>query len=185
MTNLESSLLNHLTEFLAFARGRLRDPDLAADVVQESLLKALQRGDQMRDDESLRAWFYRILRHTIIDLQRRRQTRYRAAEQLAFEAELAAEPEAERVACRCLEHLLPTLKPDYSVLIERHDLGGEPIETLTAELHISRNNLTVRLHRARKQLRERLEASCRACATHGCLDCTCEPGTSTEGVRHD
>jgi len=185
MTILESSLLNHLTEFIAFARGRLRDPDLAADVVQESLLKALQRGHQLRDDESVRAWFYRILRHTIIDLERRRQTRERATERLTVESDVAAEPEAERVACRCLEHLLPSLKPEYSVLIQRHDLGGDAIEKLTVDLDISRNNLTVRLHRARKQLRERLEAACRACATHGCLDCTCEPPAGTEGGCHD
>jgi RNA polymerase sigma-70 factor (ECF subfamily) len=36
-----------------------------------------------------------------------------------------------------------------------------------------RNNLKVRLHRGRKQLRERIEQTCRACATHGCLDCIC------------
>ena len=32
----------------------------------------------------------------------------------------------------------------------------------------------VRLHRARKALRLRLEETCRACADHGCLDCTCK-----------
>lgn len=32
----------------------------------------------------------------------------------------------------------------------------------------------LRLHRARKQLRERLEATCRVCSKHGCLDCSCD-----------
>jgi len=42
------------------------------------------------------------------------------------------------------------------------------------ELGITPNNLKVRRHRARQQLRERLEEVCRTCAKHGCLDCSCE-----------
>jgi len=179
MNNIEDHLLNYLSEFIAFARSRLRDPDLAADAVQESLLKALQRGEQLRDDVSARAWFYRILRNTIIDLQRRGRTRSQTADQLAVEFDIAADKEADRAVCQCLNHLLPSLKPDYADLIRRIDLKGELPEALSMELSVSRNNLTVRLHRARKQLKERLEAMCRVCAKHGCLDCHCEPETST------
>jgi RNA polymerase sigma factor (sigma-70 family) len=174
MTTLETSLLHHLNEFLAFARGRLGDPDLAADAVQDSLLKALKSTGQAPDIENVRAWFYRILRRTIIDLHRKQRTRAEAAEKLEFELAAATDPDAERLACACLGHLVPTLKPEYAALIQRLDLAGESPEVVSTELSITRNNLTVRLHRARQQLRERLEASCRMCATHGCLDCTCD-----------
>jgi RNA polymerase sigma factor (sigma-70 family) len=174
MTNLETSLLSHLHEFLAFARGRLGDPDLAADVVQESLLKALKSAPETRDVENVRAWFYQILRRTIIDLHRRKQTEANAAEKLELEFGLTPGSEDERVVCACLGRLLPALKPDYAVLIQRIDLAGESPEKVSVELSITRNNLTVRLHRARQQLKERLETTCRMCATHGCLDCTCD-----------
>lgn len=72
MNNTETELLENVKEFVAFARRRLGDPELAADAVQESLLKALKAADQIRDEENARAWFYRILRRTIIDLYRRR-----------------------------------------------------------------------------------------------------------------
>lgn len=179
MTNLETSLLSHLNEFLAFARGRLGDPDLAADVVQESLLKALRAAPADREVENVRAWFYQILRRTIIDLQRRKQTEAGAAEKLELEFGEAPDAESDRTICACVGRLLPTLKPEYARLIQRVDLAGEPAETVSLELAITRNNLTVRLHRARQQLKERLEASCRMCATHGCLDCTCD--TPAEG----
>ena len=42
-----------------------------------------------------------------------------------------------------------------------------------AEDGITPNLAMVRLHRARRALRLRLEESCRACAAHGCLDCSC------------
>ena len=65
-------LLARLDEFTAFARKRLGDADLAAEAVQESFLKALGHADQLDDDERVVAWFYRILRNVIVDLQRRR-----------------------------------------------------------------------------------------------------------------
>ena len=43
-----------------------------------------------------------------------------------------------------------------------------------SDLGITPNNLKVRRHRARRALRARLEETCRICAAHGCLDCTCE-----------
>jgi RNA polymerase sigma-70 factor (ECF subfamily) len=41
-------------------------------------------------------------------------------------------------------------------------------------LGITVNNLAVRLHRARKQMRARLEKFCRDCSTAACVDCTCD-----------
>lgn len=182
MTNIETILLNHLSEFLAFARARLGDPDLAADVVQDSLLKALKHTESLRDPESARAWFYRILRNTITDLLRRRAAEERVEEALAvdddwFDAE-------SRVVCGCIQALVPSLKSDYAILIQRIDLDEAPHETVAGELAITPNNLNVRLHRARRQLRERVEATCRVCATHGCTDCTCESKTGNTEPRH-
>jgi len=43
----------------------------------------------------------------------------------------------------------------------------------------------VRLHRARAALREKLVRSCRTCAEHGCLDCSCgRPKTGADGGGH-
>jgi RNA polymerase sigma-70 factor (ECF subfamily) len=69
--------------------------------------------------------------------------------------------------------LIPTLKPEYADLIQRLDLKGEITDEVAAALDLNANNLRVRHHRARQQLRERLEQTCRMCAKHGCLDCTC------------
>lgn len=186
MTTLESSLLSHLSEFLAFARRRLSSPELAADAVQESLLKALRSENVLRDEASARAWFYRILRRTIIDLYRRDDLHAQAVEKLKAELDLSKrpDPEEELVTCRCLKALLPTLKPEYVELIERLDLNGEPVEAASQRLKITKNNLIVRHYRARQQLRERLELSCQSCATHGCLDCTCDSAEDAHDNRN-
>ena len=174
MSQLEAILLPELEKFTHFVRRRVGDPDLAADVVQESLLKALKSAHQLRDEDNITAWFYRILRHAIIDLHRRRATSRGSLEQLQHELEIEPGPEETRVICKCIERLIPTLNPEYAELIRRLDLGAEPAERVAAALGLNANNLRVRHHRARRQLRERLEQTCRMCARHGCLDCTCQ-----------
>jgi RNA polymerase sigma-70 factor (ECF subfamily) len=114
------------------------------------------------------------LRHSIIDLHRRRAAKEAALDRLAQEFESPPDAEAERVACRCVEALIPTLTPEYAELIRRIDLAGETPESVSHQLELTANNLRVRHHRARRQLRERVEQTCRLCAKHGCLDCTCQ-----------
>ncbi len=70
-----SMLLARLDEFTAFARKRTGDADLAADAVQESFRKAMEKIGQLEDEERVDAWFYRILRNVIIDLQRAQANR--------------------------------------------------------------------------------------------------------------
>ena len=173
MNTIESHLLENVKEYLGFARKRLRDPELAADAVPESLLKALKGADQLRDEENAKAWFYRILRRTIIDLYRRRDARDRALAEL--ERELNAPPDMadERMVCACIEQLLPTMAPQYADVIRQLDLNEKPPDAVAETIGISRDNLNVRLHRARQQLKQRLEQTCRVCARHGCLDCHC------------
>lgn len=170
---IEKHLLANLHEFVGFAQRRLRDADLGADAVQESLLKAMGAKEQLRNAESVKAWFYRILRRTIIDLYRRRDARDRALENLQREVNGPPDDEEERLVCACMTELIATLTPQYAELIQRLDLNSEDPVAVASSLGISKNNLTVRSHRARQQLRQRLEQTCRVCAQHGCMDCHC------------
>lgn len=174
MTDVEDSLVKNLQTFIGFARNRLGDSHLAEDVVQESLVKALAANRKPVGEEDTVAWFYRILRRSIIDLYRRNDVRSRALDR--FEAELPETPssEEERLLCQCFQRLLPGVPEQYRDLLQKIDLEGRDFAEVAAALGVTGNNLTVRLHRARKHLRELLAKNCRACSTHGCLDCTCE-----------
>ena len=181
MTGLESSLVRNLKVFVAFARARLGDPHLAEDVVQESLLKALTAERQPAREEETTAWFYRILRRSIIDVHRRQGARSRALER--FQQELPETPseEDERILCECFKRLLPMVPGQYRDLLQQIDLDGKEPAEVASKLGLTKSNVTVRLHRARKRLRAALLQNCRACSVHGCLDCTC--GESPEVSR--
>lgn len=174
---LATTLLSNLAAFQAFARRRVGDEQLAADAVQESLLRALKSDRQLSDDDNIVAWFYRILRNVLIDLHRRRAKQTEALERFATESAVASElddAEVEQTACACFRALLPTLRPEYARVLQLSDLDGRSADAVAEQVGISKNNLKVRLHRARRQLRERLEQTCNMCAAHGCLDCSCE-----------
>ncbi len=172
MADTAAILLENLDGFTGFARSRLGDGELARDAVQESLVKALSAEHQPAEEDAVR-WFYRILRRTIIDLHRRRGARERALASYRADLEDPPDPDETRLLCACFERLLPELPEQYRDLIRRVDLDGASPTALAAERGVTANALTVQLHRARRRLRELLEATCQVCATHGCLDCTC------------
>lgn len=171
MSTVENQLLESRDRFLAYIRVRISDPDLAEDILQDSLLKALQSAPGLRDEERLVPWFYRILHNAIIDVYRRRQVENRAIESLKIGVSYP-DPEDEAAICQCFHGLIPSLKTEYAELIQA-ELAGANWDSMANDQGITANNLKVRRHRARQSLRKRLEETCRTCAEHGCLDCDC------------
>ena len=169
---IEERLLDAREQFLGYIRKRIEDPELAEDILQDSLLRAIRAAPELRDEERLIPWFYRVLQNAIVDAYRRRGVE-RERVVVAEVPEIAAEPEDDAELCRCFERLIPGLKAEYADLIQAVELSGESPDAAAGRLGITSNNLKVRRHRARQALRRKLEETCRTCADHGCLDCTC------------
>lgn len=170
---LVSQLLKSRDKFLGYIRKRISDPELSEDILQECLLKAVQNASTIKDDENLVRWFYRILQNAIIDAYRRKSADSNRKLHYAAEAELLVEDEEKNNICQCVHELIPTLKPEYAEITKSIDIDGEDPAVVAKRLGITQNNLKVRSHRARQALRRRLEETCRVCAKHHCLDCSC------------
>jgi RNA polymerase sigma-70 factor (ECF subfamily) len=172
-SDFTATLLAHRHAFRAFLASRLGNEADAEDLLQNGLVKALQRAGEVKDGEKVVAWFYQVLRHVLIDHVRSRQAAARRDEAWVTQAAtLADDPEAERQLCACFEKLLPTLKPAQAELLRRVELQGESVSRVAIALGITANSASVTLHRARAELRKRLVDFCGDCA---CLeDCGCE-----------
>jgi RNA polymerase sigma-70 factor (ECF subfamily) len=174
-------------QFLAFIERRVENRDIAEEILQEAFVRGMERAGQVRSGERIVAWFYRLLRNAIVDHWRDRRVERRAVEQMALEMKNAhiPAPEVEAELCRCITSQLGKLRPDYAEILRRVDLGGERPVDFAIEQGLTANNAMVRLHRARRALRERLLHLCGACAEHACLDCGCKGGGShpSAGVR--
>jgi RNA polymerase sigma factor (sigma-70 family) len=179
MADLEVAIVKNLQVFVAFARNRLGDHHLAEDVVQDSLVKALAADRHLVTDEATTAWFYRILRRSIIDVYRKQGARHRALERFQKEFPESAREDDERNLCKCFRRLMTLVPEQHREMLEEVDLKGRGLDEAAVKLGLTRNNLTVRLHRARKHLRKALATNCGACSKHGCLDCNCEDAGET------
>ncbi len=161
---------------LAFVRRRLGVRGDAEDVLQLALLRAARHVGTLRETERVEAWFWRILRNT---LETESQRLYRESQVITFVDEAPAEPTpAEIATCACSLGVLGQLKPDYRSMLQRADLDDEPMRTIADDLGITVNNATVRLHRARRSMRDALLAHCGTGSTRACLDCGCDDAPS-------
>src|SRR5882757_6908188 len=166
-------IVAHQAKFLGFLSARVEGRAAAEDILQSAYLKAVEHGSEIRDDESIVAWFYRILRNAITDHYRRRAARTSAHEAFAAEAPVSYEAEVAQTVCACIGDVIRDLKSEYRTAIEQVDLGGVTVEKFAQSQQTSANNASVRLHRARKTVARKLTTVCGVCAKHKCLDCTC------------
>src|SRR6185295_6721110 len=89
-----------------------RDADLAADAVQDALLKAWHRRDEFRGEAALDSWIHRIALNAAIDLTRRRKRR--------GEEELDPElPEAVSTESAESEYVQEAFGKDLSTAMQR------------------------------------------------------------------
>jgi RNA polymerase sigma-70 factor (ECF subfamily) len=185
-TAVQTLVANHRA-FLRFLERRVGSRETAEDILQEAFGRALERLDTLRGDESIVAWFYRVLRNAVIDHYRRNAASSRALESFARELDEAVVPDdVHAEICGCVAALARTLKPEYAEALQRIDVEGRPVKAYAAAAGISANNAGVRVFRAREALRKQVVASCGTCAEHGCLDCSCgkparpRPGAGSE-----
>jgi len=148
----------------AIARRIVGNAQDADDVTQDALLLAYRYRDSFRGDSRYRTWLYRIASTTALGHLRRRG---RTREQLAISddpfARDVADPAmsaetalAEHEAIAMIQTALATLDPKYrDVMLLRADATESEC---AARLGITVNNVKIRAHRARKQLRDALVA---------------------------
>jgi RNA polymerase sigma-70 factor (ECF subfamily) len=149
-------LLENYHKFHVFVAQRVSSDAVADDLLQQSLQKALEHPVMAQEATSILAWFYRILRSTRVDYYRARAAEEKKGAQwidaiiTEGRTPMPAVDEPQAAPCACLARLLPTLKPSYAELIQRIDLGEEPVTTVARALGLTEQNLYVRLHRARQ-----------------------------------
>ncbi|MGI9032866.1 MAG: RNA polymerase sigma factor [Acidimicrobiales bacterium] len=136
--------------------------DDARDVVQEAYERAYKAIKRFRGDSRFSTWMYRITANCASTLLVRR-TRASHDELSLDEAVADSRPEADPEAMAeagfvrdRLTAALADLPPRLRAVVVLRDVYDLPHEAIAAELGISEEAAKVRLHRARRKLRERL-----------------------------
>jgi RNA polymerase sigma-70 factor (ECF subfamily) len=143
-----------------FARHLTGEGAEAEDLVQETYARALAAVAQFEEGTELRAWLFRILRNTFIDLRRRRQRQRTEGGLDTVEDSRSPAPPGEphqmqQVMGREIEAALATLSEEARMVVLL-DLEGFSEAEIAACAGCPAGTVKSRLFRARAALRERL-----------------------------
>ena len=132
-----------------------RDPDLADDVVQETMLRAYRSLDKLADEHAIKPWLLTIARREHARVYERKRLDTRDIDDLsrADEALLASSRDTDLDDMRAAILRLPD---DYREPLVLQVLIGLTTLEIAGFMNLSQGAVLTRLHRARKMLADRI-----------------------------
>ncbi len=155
---------------------RLVGPDEAEDLCQEVFLKVERGLDSFRGEAKLTTWIYRIATNIFHDRLRSAAFKQQKSETPLIDNDGDNLPEqndssqnqeakADQQVIRgemndCIRGYIDKLPDDYQAALLLSDIEGFKNREIAEILQISLENVKIRLHRARRQLKENLQNNC-------------------------
>jgi RNA polymerase sigma-70 factor, ECF subfamily len=155
-----SEMVSHRKDLVRFAQRRLQDPMLAEDVVHDVFEAVLSGRAAFAGRAALRSWLTAVLKNKIVDLVRQRAGTDSLEEQNDADGALGIacpqpgpyeSAEQRELLTQTLARIEALPAPLRDVM-QLRVLQDQPTEAVCEALTITRDNLFVRLHRARAQL---------------------------------
>ena len=148
----------------AFVARRARTSHDADDITQETLFRLYRSAPELRDEQALEGWMYRIARSAIADHYRRAAVRPDPVDPVDADrgarSDQADGPNPGESLAACLEPLLGRLPDDYRAALELTDLGTQTQEEAAASLNLSTSGMKSRVQRGRLMLRDEVVKCC-------------------------
>ncbi len=166
---LERDALQYMNQLYAAAMRYTRNPEDAQDLVQDTYAKAYTSFHQFEPGTNLKAWLYRVLTTTFINNYRKDQRRPQTSDseledwQLA-EASSHTSDQGKSTEDVVLENLpdsdiknaLAQIPEEFRMVVYLADVEGFSYKEIAEIVGVPTGTVMSRLHRGRKQLREKL-----------------------------
>ncbi len=166
----EEQALPFMDQLYAAAMRMTRNPADAADLVQETFVKAFQSWKSFEQGTNLKAWLYRIQTNAFINTYRKRQRdQYHTSTDELEEwqlsgAESRTATTTQSAELEALDHLpdsdvkdaLAAIPEDFRMAVYLADVEGFAYQEIADIMKTPVGTVMSRLHRGRKLLREKL-----------------------------
>jgi RNA polymerase sigma-70 factor (ECF subfamily) len=164
VTAFEALYRGHQTGIYTFIRSQVREPELAADLTQQTFVRAWQSLPRLRAVGAFRGWLHRIAMNLVRDELKSGRARLEVPasvlpdDQLGASA-LVAGPD-EQVVSRELRgavwSALAELPPDQCIAVVMHHIEGMSVSEIAQAAGVRPGTVMSRLARGRAALRKRL-----------------------------
>lgn len=154
----DAEIERHIPALRRFAWSLTRDADMADDLVQETLLKAISQWAQLRSPVSAQAWLLQILYNTFRSgFRRRREAGLPVPADTEPDHPKAAGNIEDRMHLRSALDALARLPDEQRAVLELVAIEGLSYDEVSRILAVPPGTVMSRLSRGRERLRELLE----------------------------
>jgi len=154
----------HYQPVRRFISKMVGDQWIADDLTQDTFIKVQQSLNGLKDPSKLEPWIFRIARNRCLDYFRSGASQNESHElkdgvKLSIEPLAQLQMEQEQMS-RCVQDKITLLPEPLRVVLALADTMDFTHQEIATILNINVGNVKVRLHRARKALKEILQQEC-------------------------
>lgn len=177
------ALAGRLRPFIARRVATAADAD---DVLQEVLIRVHRGLPELRDDDRVGPWMFRVARNAVIDHLRSRSSRATTApDDAADEPDLPVDDDAAQALVRALAFFVSELPSPYREAITLTELEGRTQREAAEMIGIGLSAMKSRVQRGREKLRAMLDTCCEIAldARGHVIACAPRPGKAPNGCQ--
>ena len=170
-SRFERDAMAHIDQIYSGALRMTKNPADAEDLVQETYIKAYRAFDQYEDGTNLKAWLFRILTNTYINMYRKNQRGLtidptdtiedwqmaRAARHTSGGLRSAEAEALDLLPNDAISQALKSIPLEFSQAVYLADVDGFSYKEIADIMDTPVGTVMSRLHRGRKMLRDLLE----------------------------
>lgn len=157
MADLREDIVALLPQLRAFARTLTAgNAAFSDDLVQDTVVKALQASDRFAEGTNLKAWLFTILRNNFLSAMRSKRVRSEVSDDDLDNAVWRPAAQEDRLELEAFRRAFRLLSPAHREVLILICVQGYPYEQAAEIVGCKVGTIRSRLNRARSQLKEML-----------------------------